>query len=123
MRRWFWHLADSVMTLLHLAVVLIVILGWIPPDFRSFHRWCVLVTALSWFGLGIPFGFGYCALTDIQWRIKRKLGIAPEYEAFVPFILRKIGIDAKPQLIDKVTQAAFALVILITLGLMVRSPA
>jgi len=34
----------------------------------------LLLTGLSWFGLGIFYGWGYCPLTDWHWKVLRELG-------------------------------------------------
>ncbi len=117
MQRFLWHLLDAFLTVFHLAVVLVLVWGWIWPDFREYHRWVVFVTSVSWFGIGAFYGWGYCALTDWQWRVKKKLGIAPEYPAFIPFILGKVGIHAAPTAIDKMSFWVFILVLVMTVGL------
>lgn len=116
-RLFLWHLLDGFLTVIHLAVVLILVFGWLWPPLREFHRWMVLVTCISWFGIGAFCGWGYCALTDWQWRVKKRLGIAPAYPAFIPFILEKIGIRWAPQKIDKLSFAVFIVVLIITIGL------
>jgi hypothetical protein len=67
-------LLDLFLTLVHIAIVLFNLFGWIPKTTRKAHFISILLTAVSWFLLGIWFGMGYCPFTDWQWRVKEQLG-------------------------------------------------
>ena len=49
-------------------------LGWIWRRTRPWQLLTAMVTALSWFGLGIKYGWGYCPCTDWHWQIRARLG-------------------------------------------------
>ena len=66
---------DWFLTAAHLVVVVGFLLLWIPRSTATLHGWLVVGTALSWLGLGAWKGFGYCVLTDLQWRVKHARGI------------------------------------------------
>jgi hypothetical protein len=101
---------DSAMRLLHLGVAFFCVTGWIPPATRPAHLVLILLIASSWFGLGLVFGFGYCLITTIQWRIKEQLGERPATDSFVKYELDRITRrDLDPKAVDRATQAAFYL--------------
>ena len=48
--------------------------GWAWRRTRRWHLATVAVTALSWFGLGALYGWGYCPCTDWHWQVRERLG-------------------------------------------------
>lgn len=83
-----WLYLDYFFLLFHAALILFVLGGWVPRRTRRLH---LLVTAsilVSWFGLGLWYGIGYCPCTDWHWEIKRKLG-----ETGLPFSYVKYYLD------------------------------
>ncbi|MDP3718874.1 MAG: DUF2784 family protein [Acidobacteriota bacterium] len=61
---------------LHTSWIAFNCLGW---AWRRTRRWQLLtltLTALSWFGLGIWYGWGYCPFTDWHWQVRSRLGYA-----------------------------------------------
>jgi hypothetical protein len=48
--------------------------GWAWRRTRRWHFATVSGTTVSWFGLGIWYGWGYCPSTDWHWRIRERLG-------------------------------------------------
>src|SRR5690606_41522099 len=65
---------DILLAIVHLIIIFFILLGWLWKDTRRLHFYSILVTADSWFGLGIWFGLGYCPITDWQWQVKGELG-------------------------------------------------
>ena len=66
---------------LHTSWIAFNCIGW---AWRRTRRWQFLtltLTALSWFGLGIWYGWGYCPFTDWHWQVRARLGYAdpPSY--------------------------------------------
>jgi hypothetical protein len=49
-------------------------LGWIWKRTRRWQLATVSLTAVSWFGLGIWYGWGYCPCTDWHWQVRARLG-------------------------------------------------
>lgn len=58
----------------HTAWIAFNCLGWLWRPTRRLHLATLLVTALSWFGLGAWYGWGYCPCTDWHWQIRERLG-------------------------------------------------
>src|SRR5215217_7632226 len=108
-------LLDVFLTLVHFSIVGFNLFGWIWQATRRAHFICILVTAASWFLLGIWFGIGYCPVTDWQWRVKEKLGEQNLPASFITYMANKItGHNFSPALIDTVTVASFAAAVLLS---------
>jgi hypothetical protein len=65
----------------HTTWVVFTCLGWIWRRTRTWQLALVLLTALSWFGLGARYGWGYCPCTDWHWQVRMRLGydVPPSY--------------------------------------------
>lgn len=100
---------DLLFTLLHLIIIGFNLLGWIWASTRRLHFIFVLLTASSWFILGIWYGIGYCPITDWQWQIKEKLGETNLPNSFIKYFADKITHkDISSDLIDALTAISFA---------------
>jgi Protein of Unknown function (DUF2784) len=103
--------ADVALTLVHVAVVLALLLLWLPARTRRYHLLLVGVTALSWFGLGLIHGLGYCFLTDWQWQVKRWRGQTDLPGSFIHYALtRWLGLPLSATASDALTGLTFAIV-------------
>lgn len=58
----------------HGSLVLFNITGWAFKRTRRIHLYTISLTILSWVGLGLMYGWGYCPCTDWHWDVKRHLG-------------------------------------------------
>ena len=102
------QLADWLLHALHIAVMLFCITGWFFPETRNANLLLIVLIAMSWFGLGAFFGYGYCAITALQWRIKNQLGDQPETGSFVKYQLDSItGRSFDENMVNKLTQVSF----------------
>jgi hypothetical protein len=76
---------------------------------------------LSWFFLGLWYGFGYCPLTDWHWQAKEQLGQGPlPYSWFKYYLDRLTGLDWNPVLVDGVVVVGGLTAFGISVGLNVR---
>jgi hypothetical protein len=102
--------ADIFFTIIHLAIILFNLFGWIPRSTRRAHFVMVILTAASWFILGIWFGMGYCPITDWQWRVKELRGEINLPGNFVEYFAEKLSNhNFDSQLVNIVTGVSFAL--------------
>ncbi len=109
------NLLDILFTLLHIVIILFNVFGWISPKTRRLHFLFILLTAASWFILGIWFGVGYCPVTDWQWNVKRQLGEQILPPSFIEYYAEKIsGNDFSHSFINKVTIVVFLLAALLS---------
>jgi len=109
---------DSLLTLLHLLIIGFNLLGWIFPATRKANFICILVTAFCWFVLGIWFGWGYCPITDWQWRVKAQLGETNLPASFITYYADKItGRHFSDNFINILTLVFFVLAIILSVYL------
>jgi hypothetical protein len=68
----------------------------------------LLLTAFSWFVLGIWYGWGYCFCTDWHWSVRRHLGYTDKENSYTQFLADKLtGKNFSSQLTDAVTVIVF----------------
>lgn len=102
------HLLDILLSLFHLVIIVINLFGWIWRRTRRLNLIVVILTAGSWFVLGIWFGWGYCPVTDWEWHVKERLGEHNLPGSFVKYYADRItGRDINSSLIDTVTAVSF----------------
>ena len=95
--------------------------GWAWKKTRRWNLYTLLLTAVSWFILGIWFGWGYCACTDWHWDVREKLGYFDQSRSYVHFLLLKItGIDFNKKLVEQTTLIVFLVSLAISLFLNYR---
>jgi hypothetical protein len=106
--RWALRFADRGLYALHLTTTTIIVFGWIPPATRMLNWYLIVATFVSWLGLGLMFGFGFCLFTSIQSRIRRRLGEGEVMDSFMKDVFDRLtGRDLNPQHVEIVTQAVF----------------
>jgi len=93
---------------LHTAWIAFTSLGWVWRRARRLHLAAVLLTAASWFGLGVWYGWGYCPCTDWHWQVRARLGYVdpPSYTQLL--IRLATGIDLDPMVADGLTVGVLA---------------
>jgi hypothetical protein len=107
---------DVLLTIVHLSIILFNLFGWIPKAARRAHFICILLTAASWFLLGIRFGIGYCPFTDWQWQVKEKLGERNLPNNFIEYVAEKLsGRNFDSGFVDSVTAIGFALAVVLSI--------
>ncbi|MEJ2586071.1 MAG: DUF2784 domain-containing protein [Deltaproteobacteria bacterium] len=92
---------DYFFTVFHSSVVLFVLVGWAWRKTRRIHVILSGLIMLSWFGLGVCFGWGYCPCTDWHWAIKRELGARHLPDSYITYHLDRLtGISWEPLIVD-----------------------
>lgn len=92
----------------HSAFILFVLLGWIWKATRKSHLVSIILTALSWFGLGLWYGFGYCPFTDWHWTVRERLGYGDMPYSYIKFLIDAgTGLDVNATAVDVGTVTAF----------------
>lgn len=93
-------------TVAHLVLITFILTGWIWKRTRKLHLFTLILTALSWFVLGIWYGWGYCPLTDWHWDVKEKLGEKDLPNSFIKYFADQVtGRNISSALVDGVTVA------------------
>ena len=107
---------DVLLTIVHLAIIFFNLFGWIPASTRKWHLVFIILTAASWFILGIWFGMGYCPVTDWQWSVKEQLGERNLPSNFIEYFAEKTtGHDFSAQMVNTVIAVSFSLAALLSL--------
>jgi hypothetical protein len=105
----------------HSLLIIFNSFGWIYKKFRKWNLITLLLTAFSWFVLGIWFGWGYCFCTDWHWEVRKHLGYYDMFNSYNHFLVLKItGINFSERVVDLVTVLVFFSSLLISLWLNLR---
>ena len=92
----------------HTSLMLFNCFGWAWIKTRRMNLVTLLLTAGSWFILGIWFGWGYCLCTDWHWQVRESLGFYDQSFSYVHFLVLKLtGLNFDVELVDKVTVIVF----------------
>ena len=120
-----YRLLDILFVVFHTLLVGFNMLGWAWRRTRRLHLITISVTLLSWFGLGMVYGWGYCPLTDWHWDVKRALGETALPASWVKYYLDGItGLDWSAALVDGLVigSALAALVVSVVLNVRDAGP-
>ena len=74
---------------LHSLVIIFNLLGWVWRRTRRANLALLLLTGLSWFGLGLFYGWGYCPLTDWHYSVLAALGETELPYSYVSYMLQR----------------------------------
>ncbi len=92
---------DKFFFILHSALILLILFGWIWRKTRVANLIVVLLTAFSWFILGIWYGFGFCPSTEWHWQVRMKLGHYDMPSSYTKFLIDSLtGMDVNEKLVD-----------------------
>jgi hypothetical protein len=92
---------------LHTAWIGFNCAGWIWRRTRRWHLATIGLTALSWFGLGIRYGWGYCPCTDWHWAVRARLGYRDPHSYTQLLITELTGVEPTRTAADAITLAVF----------------
>jgi hypothetical protein len=77
----------------HSSWMLFNCVGWMWRRTRPWQLVTVSLTALSWFGLGVSYGWGYCPCTDWHWQVRARLG-HHDPPSYIQLLIREVlGIE------------------------------
>lgn len=112
---------DVLLTAAHFALVLFNLAGWMFRRTRRLHLAVISLTLLSWFGLGIWYGWGYCPLTEWHWQVKQARGETGLPASYVKYYLDKwSGTAWDPVAVDATVAVAAVCAWLVSLWVNVR---
>ena len=105
----------------HTGLILFILTGWMWRKTRRIHLILLVLTAFSWFILGIWHGFGYCPCTDWHWQVRSKLGHLDMPSSYLVFLIQKLtGLDIAQSMMDVVAVAVLVVCFGLSLALNVR---
>jgi hypothetical protein len=103
-----YHLLDWAFMVTHLSLIAFNLFGWIWKPLRKANLLTLGLTAFSWVGLGLFYGFGYCPLTDWHWNVLEKLGRTPSTNSYIAYLFYRIlGLTITNSLANNITTSAF----------------
>lgn len=95
---------DKFFFVFHSAMMILILFGWIWKKTRLVNLVVILLTAFSWFILGIWYGYGYCPSTDWHWQVRAKLGYHDLPNSYTKFLIDSFtGWDVRQRDVDIVT--------------------
>jgi len=108
-------LLDIFFDVLHLAVILLNLFGWIWPATRVAQRWLLGATAFCWLVIGpMIHSLGFCPLTEWHWEVKAARGVTNLPDSYPEYLLQQAGIFIDPSYIEFSTGALFAMAVMAT---------
>ena len=72
----------------HTSLIVFNMLGWIWEKTRKANLAVLLLTAFSWFILGIWYGFGFCPCTEWHWQVRARLGYHDMPASYLVFLIQ-----------------------------------
>lgn len=110
------YLLDIFYFILHLLIISFNLFGWMWKRLLRIHLVFIALTALSWFGLGLWFGIGYCPVTDWHWQVKEQLGETGLPSSFITYLMELVlQTEINPAVADWVTVIGFVLAAVISI--------
>src|SRR5271154_2119297 len=95
-----YHFLDYFFIFFHTIILLFNLLGWIWKRTRQWNLLLLLITAFSWFGLGIWYGWGFCFCTEWHWQVREHLGYHDVSTSYTHFLILKLtGINLSQHLV------------------------
>jgi len=92
---------DKFFFVFHSTLIIFILFGWIWRKTRLANLVVILLTAFSWFFLGIWYGFGFCPCTDWHWQVRMKLEHHDMPHSYTKFLVDTLtGLDVSPKLVD-----------------------
>jgi hypothetical protein len=105
----------------HSCMIVFILFGWAWRKARLVNLFIILLTAFSWFILGIWYGYGYCPSTDWHWRVRSELGIRDLPESYTKFLVDSFtGGDVSQGLVDRATLVLLLSALAISLTLNIK---
>jgi hypothetical protein len=115
------EILNVVFFIFHTAWIVFNCLGWMWQRTRPWHLAMVSLTALSWFGLGVRYGWGYCPCTDWHWQVRARLG-HDDPPSYIQLLIRELtGTDPGPTLADTLAVITLVVVALLSAVLNIRA--
>jgi Protein of Unknown function (DUF2784) len=105
----------------HTAFTLFNIIGWAFKKTRKLHLVTMLLTAGSWFILGIWYGWGYCFCTDWHWQVRAHLGYHDTFQSYITFLIYELtGARLNENLVENATLVIFLICLTLSVWLNIR---
>ncbi len=112
---------DAFFFAFHSVWIVFLLFGWAWKRTRLANLVVILLTAFSWFVLGIWYGYGYCPSTDWHWQVRARLGHHDLPSSYTKFLVDSFtGWDVNQKIVDIVTLILLLLALSASLVLNIR---
>jgi hypothetical protein len=92
----------------HTLLIFFNLFAWIWKPLRRANLVTLLLTGVSWFILGIFYGWGYCPFTQWHWEVLEKLGQHDLPSSYIVYLIARItGWTANAGTVDALTFVFF----------------
>ena len=96
-----YTILNFIFVVFHTCLTLFNLTGWLWRRTRRIHLITIGLTILSWFGLGLFYGWGYCPCTEWHWQVKYKLGEIDLPYSYVKYYADKLtGLSCDSLVVD-----------------------
>lgn len=104
---------DKFFFVFHTLIIIFILFAWIWKKTRKANLILVLLTAFSWFILGIWYGPGFCPCTEWHYQVRMKLGHFDMPASYVKFCIDSLtGLELKARLVDIFTLISFLMALI-----------
>ena len=105
----------------HTIFTLFNITGWAFRKTRRLNLVTLLLTAFSWFVLGIWYGWGFCFCTEWHWQVREQLGYHDQRHSYIQFLVYKLtGKLFNEELVNNSTLIIFLCSLALSIWLNIR---
>ena len=114
------HILNVGFFVFHSSWILFNCIGWMWRETRVWQLVTVALTALSWFGLGIWYGWGYCPCTEWHWQVRARLG-HHDPPSYIQLLIRElIGVDLGSEPANALALVTLTVVAVVSVVLNIR---
>jgi len=110
---------DITFLVLHTALVVFNLGGWIFERTRILHLCSLGITIGSWFVFAPWFGLGYCPCTDWHWDIKRAMGQTDLPNNYMTYLFDCWGITITDTMASEFAWKTTAVALAIAVGIQI----
>lgn len=116
-----YYLLNIFFFVFHTVFTLFNIVGWLFSKTRKLNLITLLLTAFSWFVVGIWKGIGFCYCTEWHWQVREHLGYTDQTNSYIHFLILKLtGANLSVSLVETATMIGFAISLIMSVWLNVR---
>lgn len=105
----------------HTLIIIFNLFGWMWKKTRLANLIMLLLTAFSWFILGIWYGLGFCPCTEWHYQVRMKLGYYEMPASYIKFCIDSLtGLDVNAKLVNILTLLFFLLALIISVTVNIK---
>ena len=116
-----YYLLNIFFFVFHTVFTLFNMVGWLFSKTRKLNLITLLLTAFSWFVVGMWKGIGFCYCTEWHWQVREHLGYTDQTNSYIHFLILKLtGANLSVSLVETATMIGFAISLIMSVWLNVK---